>query len=103
MPRAAKPMKRVSHRPPRHKRGYDHWWYRNSLRWLAMVIAHSGDPWCRICHKRPATEVDHIIPPSRSHQYGTPAFMRAFRDMSNWQPACAACNSAKQNRDGRSP
>lgn len=36
-----------------------------------------------------------MIPPSRFYEYGSDRFVAAFRDKSNWQPACAMCNAKK--------
>lgn len=100
MPQAARKNRSPngSHRLPSHVRGYDYWWRKNSKAWLKQEIAETVDPWCRLCGRRPATVVDHVIPPSSVYEYGTPEFIRMFRDMSNWQPACKPCNDKKGGR-----
>ncbi|MCC6695003.1 MAG: HNH endonuclease [Candidatus Hydrogenedentes bacterium] len=59
-------------------------WRRSSRSFLA------DHPWCAMCHRAPATCVDHIVP----HD-GDPTL---FWDRSNWQAACIECNSRKHMR-----
>ena len=49
------------------------------------LIILQGNPQCAICHVRKATTVDHIVEVDRGGDNG----------LSNMQPACQRCNSAK--------
>jgi 5-methylcytosine-specific restriction protein A len=63
-------------------RGYDAAWRRKR----AIVIAR--DPVCTICHQRPSTDADHIVPRA---QGGSDA-------LENLRGACHACHSQKTVR-----
>lgn len=66
-------------RPPPEQRGYDRRW--RKLRRLIL----NRDPICKICGRRPSTEVDHLVP------------LAAGGDNSptNLQGVCKRCHSKK--------
>lgn len=68
------------------ERGYTALWDRLSKAFIKGKL-------CAICKRAPATCTDHIIP----HKGNT----RLFWDVSNWQPACKACNDRKAVGEGR--
>lgn len=71
------------------QRGYGYRWRVASEAYLAMPENRI----CRICNRRLADCVDHII-----DHHGD---MSLFWDQDNWQPACRACNTRKANKDRR--
>lgn len=71
---------------PKAPRPYNHPLYRRNRK-----IILSGNPVCSLrikCRGAKATTVDHILPLD----------LGGGHDLPNLQPACSACNSAKQNR-----
>jgi 5-methylcytosine-specific restriction protein A len=65
------------------QRGYGASW--RAIR--AEVIVR--DPICRICHRNPSTDADHVVPRSRG---GTD-------DLTNLQGTCHGCHSSKTARE----
>lgn len=76
---------RVENRVSAAKRGYDRDWRRYRINFL------KEHPWCVECEKqgvrRPATEVDHIIPHRGDRQL--------FWNKKNHQALCKNCHSRK--------
>lgn len=54
----------------------------------SFLVRH---PVCNICHREPATELDHIVP----HR----GILGLFWDQRNWQGACATCHGRKTQRE----
>lgn len=84
-----------------HERGYDAWWHKTSEQSLRQQIADEADPWCRYCGKRPATMIDHGIPPTRKFAAGTVEYLNLFRDQRYWIPCCGgsgSCNTLKGDK-----
>lgn len=66
-----------------HARGYGTKWRR-----LRKYILDT-EPICRVCGRKPATEVDHILSKARG----------GADDVGNLQPICQVCHSQKTNRE----
>ncbi|MEG0429008.1 MAG: HNH endonuclease signature motif containing protein [Hydrogenoanaerobacterium sp.] len=81
------PLKDV--RESASKRGYGYKWAKSRACYLAE------HPWCAECAKHnrqtPATEVDHKQPHCGD--------MKLFWDITNWQPICHSCHSAKTAKE----
>ncbi len=77
------------HRTSANDRGYGHRWRVASLAFLECPENRI----CRICNKRLAQCVDHIKP-HRGNEV-------LFWTVTNWQPACLACNTRKARTEER--
>lgn len=85
--------KQKQYRESAARRGYGHKWKKARRAFLLQP----GNELCAICGVAQATEVDHIIAPSKAG-HGTDEYWRLFWDQCNWQPACKPCNSRKGTR-----
>lgn len=103
------------HRPPHHgqakreyeqrrhsasERGYDSWWnkYKEPALREINVREHEALAKCRYCMRVDSVMLDHAIPPTRIFAVGTPAFYRLFREPLLHVPACARCNTLKEDK-----
>lgn len=73
------------HRGSAHSRGYDRAWQK--LREVILL----RDPFCVICRKQPATEVDHIV----AKRFG------GGDEWENLQGLCKACHTRKTDKENR--
>lgn len=85
-------------RGTRTTRGYSAEWARSSLRHLRTMISLEADPYCRYCKRNLATMIDHLMPPSRHAEPGTPEYVTRFNDRRNWIPCCLSCNNRKGDK-----
>lgn len=82
------------HRPPKpigwthattaNQRGYDY------AHQLARATVLRNNPWCAMCGRARATELDHIVPLSRGGSRLNP---------SNLRGVCSACHKKKTAKD----
>lgn len=98
--------KRQERRPNSHQR-YGKYHRNRRESWLYEQFA-AGNVRCALCgdilpqgknaYGRSLIHLDHRIPPSSAGPIGSEAYNALRDDETNWQPACARCNSRKQNR-----
>jgi 5-methylcytosine-specific restriction enzyme A len=79
-------------------RGYDGQWNKYKAAILADMVTESANPYCRYCESNDATQLDHVIPPSRLFAVGSVQYQEAFWDVQNLVPCCGRCNSEKRDK-----
>ena len=76
------------------KRRWGHMYRTKTWKRLREEVLGS-DPFCVLCHKAPATDVDHIVPHAGEWD--------VFTDRANLQPLCKECHKGKSRLEHRAP